>query len=311
LEQARLGVYCVCMPRSPSPSSPSVALVAARYELVRELRVNSETVDWEAFDTALDRRVVVQLLRPELVHDTAAIERFWQVARAGARRTALDGDRVLDGGTDSQTGQLFVVREWPASPASPPLANAGRRVALREPAGIARLLSRFEGSPRWLVVGGLLAVVILVGAAIRPGVDGWLAWVNEPLGRSGRSFGLGPAAAVPATGAQPGQSTSTPAAAPPTVAAAGRTAPSAPTAVTAIPTVRVTATPAIAGQNRRIVNTDGRGVALRAVAGGTRLPGKGYDEGATVQALEQSGDWTRIRGADGREGWVLSVTLAP
>jgi hypothetical protein len=299
------------MPRTPSPSSPSVALVGARYELVRELRVDSETVDWEAFDTALDRRVVVQLLRPELVHDTLAIERFWQVARAGARRTAMDGDRVLDGGTDSQTGQLFVVREWPASPLSPPSANGGRRVALREPAAIRQLLNRFDGSPRWLVVGGLLAVLILVGAAIRPGVDGWLAWVNEPLARSGRSFGLGPAAAVPAAGARPGQSTSTPAAAPPTVAAAGRAAPPAPTAVTAVPTVVATATPVLTGQSRRIVNTDGRGVALRAVAGGDRLPAKGYDEGATVQALEQSGEWTRIRGGDGREGWVLSVTLAP
>jgi hypothetical protein len=59
------------------------------------------------------------------------------------------------------------------------------------------------------------------------------------------------------------------------------------------------------------VNTDGRGVALRAAAGGDRLPGKGYDEGATVQAFEQSGAWTHIRGSDGREGWVLSVTLAP
>jgi len=89
------------------------------------------------------------------------------------------------------------------------------------------------------------------------------------------------------------------------VAAAARTAPPA----TAVPTPAVTATPA--GQARRVVNTDGQGVALRATAGGDRLPGKGYDEGATVQALEQDGAWTRIRGADGREGWVLSVTLAP
>jgi SH3-like domain-containing protein len=60
-----------------------------------------------------------------------------------------------------------------------------------------------------------------------------------------------------------------------------------------------------------VVNTDGRGVALRAAPGGDRLPAKGYDEGATVQALEQNGEWTRIRGSDGREGWVLTVTLAP
>jgi SH3-like domain-containing protein len=52
-------------------------------------------------------------------------------------------------------------------------------------------------------------------------------------------------------------------------------------------------------------------VALRATPGGDRLPGKGYDEGVTVTAFERSGEWTRIRGSDGREGWVLSVTLAP
>jgi SH3-like domain-containing protein len=59
------------------------------------------------------------------------------------------------------------------------------------------------------------------------------------------------------------------------------------------------------------VNTDGRGVALRLSPGGDRQPGKGYDEGATVTAFESSGQWTRIRGSDGREGWVLSVTLGP
>jgi SH3-like domain-containing protein len=52
-------------------------------------------------------------------------------------------------------------------------------------------------------------------------------------------------------------------------------------------------------------------VALRTSPGGERQPGKGYDEGATVEALEESGEWTLIRGSDGREGWVLTVTLAP
>jgi len=40
---------------------------------------------------------------------------------------------------------------------------------------------------------------------------------------------------------------------------------------------------------RRIVNTDGLGVALRTGPGGQPLPGKGYDEGATVTVLEQDG----------------------
>jgi hypothetical protein len=139
-----------------------------------------------------------------------------------------------------------------------------------------------------------VVVLVLATAVIKPAIDGWLTWVNAPLSRStDRGFGL-----APASGAQPGQRTATVAAVPPTVAAA-----------TPIPTRAATPTPVTTGQTRRIVNTDGRGVALRATAGGDRLPGKGYDEGATVQAFEQSGEWTRIRGSDGREGWVLTVTL--
>src|SRR6266567_3846766 len=98
-------------------TSHSVALIAARYELVRELRRDVETIDWEAFDTALDRRVVIQLLRPELVQDPLAGDRFWQAARDAARRTATAGERVLDAGTDPETDQRFVVREWPVSSA--------------------------------------------------------------------------------------------------------------------------------------------------------------------------------------------------
>jgi hypothetical protein len=276
------------MPRS---SSRSVALIATRYELVRELRANTDTIDWEAFDTALDRRVIVQLLRPELIHDTLAMERFWQAARAAARRTATVGERVLDAGTDSDTDQRFVVREWPVSP---PVAPDVRRQVPREPAVAAPLRRRFAGCPRWIVLGGALVVLMLGAAALKPAVEGWLAWVNTPFVRQDRSFGLGPAVAVPATAASAGRSTSQPTIVP-----------------TPAPTRAATATPVAQGQPRRVVNTDGRGVALRATPGGDRLPGKGYDEGATVQALEQNGEWTHIRGSDGREGWVLTVTLAP
>jgi hypothetical protein len=293
------------MPRSPNPR---VALVAVRYELVRELRVDRQTIDWEAFDTALERQVIVQLLRPELAQDADATEQFWQVARAAAHRTAPVGERVLDAGTDPETGRHFIVREWPAALAA---AAEGPRLLPPEPAVVSQLRSRFDGRPRWLVPSGVALVLILVVAAIKPGVEGWLAWVNTPFAGASRSFGLAPAVAVPANGAQPGQSTSTPAPAPPTVVAAARSAPAAPTLAASSPTRATTSTPGATGQTRRIVNTDGQGVALRATAGGDRLPGKGYDEGASVQALEQSGEWTRIRGSDGREGWVLSVTLAP
>jgi SH3-like domain-containing protein len=66
-----------------------------------------------------------------------------------------------------------------------------------------------------------------------------------------------------------------------------------------------------AGERVRIANTDGIGVALRDGPGGNRLPGKGYDEGVTVSVLERQGAWAHIRGDDGRDGWVLAVTVPP
>jgi hypothetical protein len=281
------------MPRS---TIPNLALIAARYELVRELRGHRETVDWEAFDTALERAVVVQLLRPELATDAPATERFWQAARAAARETAPVGERVLDGGTDAESGQLFVVREWPAASLAEPGASRQRDYPPLDPKA-----GQSDGSPRrLLLLGGVVAVIVLA-VALRPAVEGWLAWVNTPVLRPDRSLGLAPPAPVRTAG--PNTST----AAPPTPVAAVRATPAA-AVPTATPARTATATPE---QRRTVVNTDGRGVALRGSPGGDRLPGKGYDEGATVQALEQSGEWTHIRGSDGREGWVLTVTLAP
>src|SRR6266498_122098 len=101
-------------------TNPAVPVVGSRYELVRELRVDRETVDWEGFDTALSRPVVVRLLRAELTHDTLAIERFWQAARAAGRMTSASADRVLDAGNDPESAQPFVVRAAPLAPPSTP-----------------------------------------------------------------------------------------------------------------------------------------------------------------------------------------------
>jgi hypothetical protein len=68
-------------------------------------------------------------------------------------------------------------------------------------------------------------------------------------------------------------------------------------------------TPTPSGERVQITNTDGIGVALRDSPGGQRLTGKGYDEGVTVAVLERRGEWAHIRGDDGREGWVLAVTV--
>jgi hypothetical protein len=278
-----------------------VALIAGRYELARELHLGDDTIDWEAFDTELERVVVVQLLRPDLAHDQAAAERFWAQARSVAQSPAAVGERVLDAGADSETGQAFVVREWPATPVS-----GVRRGLARRPAA---LPTRLPLSSRWLMMAGLGVVLVVTGVGMKPGFERLLAWVNEPV-QVPPGLGLIRDPRAPTSGSQSDKTNATPATGPTVVPTVARSTPAQP-AATPVPTHGATPTPASSGQARRIVNTDGRGVALRGAPGGDRLPGKGYDEGATVQAFEQSGAWTRIRGSDGREGWVLSVTLAP
>ena len=110
------------------PLSARKQRLADRYELERELNADGQSVDWLARDSALDRQVVVSLLDPELAQDATAAEHFWATARAAARTIAPSEPRILDGGTDAATGQLFVVREWrdePASDLQPPSAPAG------------------------------------------------------------------------------------------------------------------------------------------------------------------------------------------
>jgi SH3-like domain-containing protein len=272
------------MPEPIHHSGNAVALIAGRYELVREVGTHADVLDWEGFDSALQRRVLVQLVRPELAADAGVAERFWQAARSAARSSKQTGKRILDGGTDPQTGRAFVVREWPAQP---PTIEGDTVVFQTSPPRSERFKTR-----RFVLLGLIIFAVVGVWA-FRSTAEGWLAWVNAPLGQVSRSV-------LPSPVTEP---TTQLKATPPPAAVA------TPPATVATP--RATATPGSnAGVPRRIVNTDGRGVALRATPGGDRLPGKGYDEGVTVTAFESTGEWTRIRGSDGREGWILSVTLA-
>src|SRR5689334_10727065 len=91
-------------------SHPVVALMAGRYELVRELDTGTAIRRWEAFDTSLQRSVLLEFLPHELIDDRAAVDRFWRAARSSARDSAVVGDRVLDAGTDAETGRAFIVR---------------------------------------------------------------------------------------------------------------------------------------------------------------------------------------------------------
>lgn len=182
----------------------------------------------------------------------------------------------------------------------------------------------------------LICLSLAIGVGARLGVRAWLDWIDEPL-RQRSSLQLGTVARPPLVGAQAGQAPATQTSAPPTVTAAAtvlptKTTSSAPLAQPSTPQqatipasaptvappqappapIRVTPTAVpLAGSQRRVTNTDGQGVALRASPSGDRLPGKGYDDGQLLTVLEQQGEWTHIRGADGRDGWVLTVTLGP
>jgi hypothetical protein len=295
---------------------PRPRVLADRYRLIGPRSSDTETETWEAHDLALDRRVLVDVLRLSSADESAATARFWRSARAAAQESPAAGPRVLDGGTDLATGRAFVVREWvdhraDEEPNDAPRVARGARLATWR--GVVDHLAL--DSPRlgrWPVLGAAV-VVLAVGAFVTSaGMRAWLAWINEPLAQQRSPFSLAfpPApAAVPVVGARTGEATATPAAPPPTVVAAQRPIAAATPNAGAIGTP--TATPVPAAGRRTIVNTDGQGVALRNAPGGDRLRGKGYDEGVSVTVLESSGAWTHIRGDDGREGWILTVTLAP
>lgn len=58
------------------------------------------------------------------------------------------------------------------------------------------------------------------------------------------------------------------------------------------------------GESVRISGTDGRGVLLRTSPQDAYVTTRGLIEGWEVVVLEWSGDWARVRGPNGQEGWV-------
>jgi Bacterial SH3 domain len=257
------------------------ALIDGRYRLERLLHAEGSAEAWLAYDHVLDRRVVVEVLRTDLRRDPTQIAAFGEQVRGMARAGVVDGHRLLDAGDDASVGTPFAVLEWVDDEPAPAAADAAATRLIqttaapptRVAAAPARRRRRARRLPIWPIVLVLAVVAIALGLRLAPSV-----------GRLGSDTAAG--GSVPT--AQP---TASPLA-----------------AATRVPT---TATAAVAAQRRRIANTDGQGVALRASPGGARLPGHGYDEGDTVTLLEQSGEWAHIRGDDGREGWVLAVTLVP
>lgn len=287
--------------------SASDRLVQGRYRLLRQVGETADATAWVAVDVALDRRVEVTLLERRLAGDPAAAERFRRAARAAAQSTTPGQPRVLDAGDDAASGVPFVVTEPADDRPAPPGLEATRPLPVvpsAPPVRAARTRAPEPAAGGRSLAGLLLlfAVLLLAGGLVVGGV----VFGSRLIGRDT----LGPAPSQSVADAPLGNSN-------------GNSKPSpatdpSPTAVVAAPAtatrpaVRAASSPtALAGARRRVVNTDGRGVALRASPGGDRLPEKGYDEGAVVTLLGQDGDWAHVRGDDGREGWVLAVTLAP
>ncbi|HEY1294951.1 MAG TPA: SH3 domain-containing protein [Chloroflexota bacterium] len=295
-------------------------LIADRYQLLREVSRAPDATFWQAADTLLDRHVMLELLRPELAEDAAAVERFRDALRETARGGPSPHGRLLDGGTDSDQQLPFAVFEWddthwanadaaearqpvataratappatsPSPGARPPEASPPREARPQRRRSASTRPTRSTRSRNWALPILLTVVPLAVG----------IIAVSRLLAPSGPSFAT--VFAVP-TGTiqvgnpvvtQPSGATSVPTSRPAAAA-------------TPLPSPRP-ATPTPTGERVQVANTDGIGVALRDGPGGQRLPGKGYDEGVTVTVLERQGEWAHIRGDDGREGWVLAVTV--
>jgi hypothetical protein len=296
-------------------------LIADRYQLLREVSRAPDATYWQAADMRLDRHVMLELMRPEVASDPDAVERFRDSMRVTARGGAGPHGRLLDGGTDGDrlpfavfewrdTGPTAIVTSPPAdespSPRAPtsPKATAARRAPVPravpsrpqsgQPQGRRQSGPQPSGSRKWALPIVLTGVPVLVG----------IVAVSRVLSASGPP--VANLLAVP-TGTV---LVSNPVVTPPPATVAPTATTVRPVLATTAPSQRaVTPTVSGGGERVRIANTDGIGVALRDSPGGQRLPGKGYDEGVTVTVLERRGDWTHIRGDDGREGWVLSVTV--
>jgi hypothetical protein len=280
-------------------------LIADRYQLLREVSRAEDATYWQAADTRLDRNVMLELMRPELADDAGAVERFRDSLRVSARGGRGPYGRLLDGGTDRDRRVPFAVFEWvdtsPQLQVPQPQAQRARPV----PVAVAAPPSQRRSKPprsvpepkrsrNWALPVVLTCVPLAVGIIA---VSRVLSTPSPPVAN---------VFAVPTGTVQVGNPIVTPPT--PVVAPTATTVPAL--VATPAPSPRaVTPTTAGSGERVRVANTDGIGVALRDGPGGQRLPGKGYDEGVTVTVLERQGEWAHIRGDDGREGWVLAVTV--
>ncbi|MDQ3106510.1 MAG: serine/threonine protein kinase [Actinomycetota bacterium] len=92
-----------------APSSPSSALLAARYRLGTTLGSGGMATVYEALDERLERTVAVKILRPDMAARVDVRARFEAEARSAARLTHPNVVAVFDTGEDD--GVPFIVME--------------------------------------------------------------------------------------------------------------------------------------------------------------------------------------------------------
>jgi serine/threonine-protein kinase len=141
----------IASPQTP-PSGRSSALVAERYQIVRELGRGGMGSVYEARHTWTGRKVALKTLLAHLASEPSAVERFRREARAGVVGAHPNIAEVLDMGVDPLDGTLYLALE------------------LLDGEDLARRLGRDRSLPPLEALALLVPAMMALDAAHRAGV---------------------------------------------------------------------------------------------------------------------------------------------
>jgi hypothetical protein len=151
-------------------------------------------------------------------------------------------------------------------------------------------------------IGLTLMVLVLPGAL--------MAWFVSPEPGPAQAHAAPAAESRPVRGAVPTLAAPTPALNSPSALPTRAAAPPASSPTMERADTQPTAEPS-PGVRLRIAHTDGQGVALRSAPSDAARQPAGFLEGEDVTLLERAGNWVRVRGDSGLEGWVPAAYLDP
>jgi serine/threonine protein kinase len=109
-----------------APSARIGSRIAGKYQLLRVIGEGGMGAVYEARHVQMDRRVAIKMLRPELLRDHGAVERFLREAQTAAHLEHKSIVRVLDFG-EAEDGTPFIVMIYlDGHPLSEALYRRGR-----------------------------------------------------------------------------------------------------------------------------------------------------------------------------------------